>query len=458
MQEELSTITAGSLIITLCLGFLLVGLPRRYALAPMLIAGCYLTLGQVLIVGGLHFYLLRILILFGLVRLVLRKEILSVNLSVIDKLLLAWVVVHSFLYLLFDGTNVNLTERLGAAYNALGIYFLIRALVWDLDDVLHAIKMLGIIIIPLAGLFMVEYMTEKNPFFIFGGVSEFTIIRGDKLRCQGPFRHPILAGTFGATAIPLFVGLWVYSTRDRLLAAGAILAATIIVFLSSSSGPLIAYLASVVGLMCWRVKDNMRAIRWGAVVILLALHAYMKAPVWFLISKLSELVGGTGWYRAALIDAFIRHFDEWWLIGTGYTAHWMPTGIAIDPTKTDIVNQYVAQGVNGGLLGLSLFVWLIVKCFKTTGVAIRTEALDSFPEKFMIWSLGCTLLSHVVSFFSVSYFDQIIIFWYMLLAMIAALVHYSNVEESKGAESPGGGFVGCDKNTDMLSSGMHRIT
>ena len=440
MQEEVSTVTAGSLILTLCLGFLLIGLPRRYALAPMLIAGCYLTLGQALIVGGLHFYLIRILILFGLVRLVVRKEILNVNLTVIDKLIIAWVVVHSFLYLLFDGTNVNLTERLGVAYNALGIYFLIRALVWDMDDVVHAIKMLGIIIIPLAVLFAMEYMTEKNPFSVFGGVPEFTGIRNGKLRCQGPFRHPILAGTFGATAIPLFVGLWVYSTRDRLLAAGAILAATIIVFASSSSGPLMAYLASVVGLLCWRARDNMRAIRWGAVVILLALHAVMKAPVWFLISKLSEITGGTGWYRSALIDAFIHNFDEWWLIGTGYTAHWMATGIAIDPTRADIVNQFVAQGVNGGLLGLSLFIWLIVNCFKTTGVAIRSEALDSFPEKFMIWSLGCTLLSHVVSFFSVTYFDQIIIFWYMLIGMIVALVHdkketphVSDMRESQAA-------------------------
>lgn len=440
MEDAASTVTASSLVLTLCLGLLLIGLPRRYALAPLLIGGCYMTLGQVLIVSGMHFYLIRILIIFGLIRLVFRNEILSVNLNIIDKLLIAGVVVQSFLYILFDGTNVNLVERLGAAYNALGIYFLVRALVRDFDDVVHTVKMLGIIIIPLAVLLAVEYMTGKNPFFVFGGVPEFAGIRDGKIRCQGPFRNPILAGTFGATAVPLFVGLWVYSTRDRFLAVGAILAATIIVFASSSSGPLMAYLASVVGLLCWRARDNMRAIRWGAVVIVVALHAVMKAPVWFLISKLSEITGGTGWYRSALIDAFINNFDEWWLIGTGYTAHWMPTGIAIDPTRADIVNQFVAQGVNGGLLGLSLFIWLIVSCFKTTGVAIRTEALDSFQEKFMIWSLGCTLLSHVVSFFSVTYFDQIIIFWYMLIAMIVALVHdkkenphVSDMRESQAA-------------------------
>ncbi len=40
----------------------------------------------------------------------------------------------------------------------------------------------------------------------------------------------------------------------------------------------------------------------------------------------------------------------------------------------------------------------------------------------MIWSVGCALLGHVTSFFSVTYFDQIIIFWYMVIAMTAALV------------------------------------
>ncbi|TKB74839.1 MAG: hypothetical protein E8D46_04595 [Nitrospira sp.] len=439
MQEAVSTVTAGSLVLTLCLGILLVVLPRRYALVPMLIGGCYMTLGQFLLVGGMHFYLLRILILFGVVRLVVRQEVLNIKLNVFDKLLIAWVVVHSFLYVLFDGSHVSFNERLGAAYNSLGIYFLIRALIWDFDDVVHTVKMFAVIIIPLAVLFAVEYLTGKNPFSVFGGVPEFAMIREGRLRCQGPFQHPILAGTFGATALPLFVGLWVYSTRDRLLAGGAILSATIIVVASSSSGPLLAFVVSVVGLLCWRARANMRAIRWGIVIFVLAAHAFMKAPVWFLIARLSDLTGGGGWYRSALIDAFITHFDEWWLYGTGYTAHWMPTGLSIDPTKTDIVNQFVAEGVNGGLLELSLFIWLIVHCFRTTGEAVRSEVRYSFPEQFMIWSLGCTILSHVVSFLSVSYFDQIVIFWFMIIAMIVALLHGSkeNLPENEVRDTQG---------------------
>jgi hypothetical protein len=422
MQEEMSTITAGSFALVLFLGILLIGLPRRYAMAPLLVAGCYMTLGQVLIVGGLHFYLIRILILFGFVRLLARKELFSIQINTIDRILIAWAMVNTFLYVLFDGTDVHLSERLGFAYNAFGIYFLIRGLVRDLDDVVRTVKILGVMVIPLAGLFLVEYITLRNPFNVFDGVSDLAIIRDGKPRCTGPFRHPILAGTFGATAVPLFVGLWVYDKHNRLLAVGAILAATVIVVTSSSSGPVLAYLASLIGIACWALKSHMRMIRWGIVVALVAAHLLMNAPVWFLMARLSGIMGGTGWYRSELIDAFINHFDEWWLIGTAHTSHWMLTGVAINPNAADIVNHFVAQGINGGLLGLSLFIWLIVYCFKMTGHASHPSAGYSFPELFMIWCLGCTLFSHVVSFMSVSYFDQITIFWYMIIGMIVVLM------------------------------------
>jgi hypothetical protein len=381
-----------------------------------------MTLGQVEVIGGFHFYILRILIAFGLVRLLVKREIFSLKLNAIDKIFIAWIIIRTFLYVLVSGDTETFVERLGALYNAVGIYFLVRALVRSFDDIILNVKMLGITIIPLAVPFLVEYTTGQNPFFIFGGVPEFTQIREGKLRCQGPFAHPILAGTFGATSTPLFVGLWVYSTGNRLIALGAIGVATLILILSSSSGPLIAYFVILIGLVCWMFKARIRTIRWGILILLLALHAVMKAPVWFLISRLGQAIGGGGYYRSALIDAFINHFDEWWLIGTTYTAHWMPSGIAINPKMTDIVNHFITQGVSGGLLCLILFIWLIVKCFKATGKAIWDEARFSSSERFMIWSLGCTMLGHVASFFSVSYFDQLNVFWYFIIGMIAALV------------------------------------
>lgn len=381
-----------------------------------------MTLGQSLVIGSYHFHMIRILIAFGLIRISVRREIVTANLNAIDKVFFAIVSVDSFLFVLLSGETELANERLGAAYNAIGAYALVRAVVRDFDDVVRTVKMLGVLMIPLSVPFVIEYMTGINPFYVFGGVPEFTEIREGKLRCQGPFSHPILAGTFAATAFPLFVGLWGYGRGNRVLAAGAILVATFIVVISSSSGPLLAYVGSIVGFACWFARTRMQYIRWGIAIGLITAHMLMKAPVWFLMSRISDFTGGSGWYRSALIDAFVNHIDEWWLIGTSYTAHWMPTGIAINPRMTDIVNQYVSEGVKGGLLALSLFIWLITKCFQSIGEAIRDEGRFSLFQRFVIWSLGCALFGHVLSFFSVAYFDQLAIFWYMIIGMSACLV------------------------------------
>src|SRR3990172_2748751 len=105
MEQEVGTITAGSLSFALCLGVLLLMLPRRYALLPLMISGCYMTLGQVLLIGPFHFTIFRILIFFGLIRIIVRKEIFSIKLNSIDKVLITLVLVSSFLSILLRGTS-----------------------------------------------------------------------------------------------------------------------------------------------------------------------------------------------------------------------------------------------------------------------------------------------------------------------------------------------------------------
>jgi hypothetical protein len=395
-----------------------------------------MTLGQSLVIGSLNFHLIRILILFGLVRIAIRGELFRIRPTAIDVVVVAWLMVSSFLYVLFDGQYVALTERMGYAYNALGVYVLVRAAINSFDDIVFTVKLCAVVVLPLAVFFTIEHVTGRNPFAVLGGVSSFSEIRDGKVRCQGPFKHPILAGTFGATIMPLFVGLWMYGKGNRLLAAAAIAAATTIVYTSASSGPLSAFAVAIAGLMCWTLRNYMRFVRWGIVMSLVALDIVMKAPIWFLIDRLSSLIGGDGWYRSALIDAAVGHFDEWWLIGTGYTVHWMPTGIRGDANSTDLVNEFVAQGVHGGLLSLLLFIWLIVMCFKATGRSVHNAATQSDNRGFLIWAIGCGLLGHVASFFSVSYFDQIIIFWYLTIGMSAALVHEKWVTQAVQSPVP----------------------
>jgi hypothetical protein len=161
-------------------------------------------------------------------------------------------------------------------------------------------------------------------------------------------------------------------------------------------------------------------MRWGLVFAVVGLHIAMNAPVYYLIARFGNMFGGHGWHRAMLIEQAIAHFHEWWLIGTKNTAYWMPFSILPnEPNMVDITNQFILEGINGGIVNLSLFVIIIIAGFKQIGRALRKgEGESTLHFQFFVWAIGVSLFIHVVNFISVSYFDQMFIIWYLLMAMI----------------------------------------
>jgi O-antigen ligase len=162
----------------------------------------------------------------------------------------------------------------------------------------------------------------------------------------------------------------------------------------------------------------------------------MKSPVYSLIGRVSNITGGTGWHRVYLIDSAIRYFGDWWMIGTKKTAHWIPYVLPIDPDNVDITNQYILVGVQGGVISIILFLYIMVKCFGAIGSSTKYyENKSSWMAKF-VWSLGVSLFTYVVSFISVSMFDFIEIYFYMLVSFISiACVHEVNNDTEIVSES-----------------------
>lgn len=406
---------------TLFMGLLLVLLPRRFALVPVIMLACYMTMGQRIVIATLDFTMLRILVVFGWFRLIVRQEIKSVRLNTIDKVILLWILSSIIIYTLLWQTPDAFINRLGFGYDAVGMYFLFRFLLRDLDETKRVAKMFALLLAPVAMLMLIENATGRNAFAIFGGVPEMTAVRGGLLRCQGPFGHPILAGVFGATTLPLFVGVWWQGKRNRFAGAVGFVASTIIMVTSMSSTPVMVYLAGILGLAMWPLRNQMRAVRWGLVLMIIALDLVMKAPVWFLIARVKVFSGSTGYHRAFLIDRAIANLNQWWLLGTRSNEEW---GFQL----FDVTNHYVRVGVNGGLLTLSLFIAIIVLCFGAVGQAMKSLKRESRRDQLFLWAMGAALFAHVVAFFGVSYWDQIIVIWYLLLAMISragqlALLH-----------------------------------
>jgi hypothetical protein len=394
---------------TLVVAVLIFILPRTKALVPFLALVCFMTLGERLVIGGLNFTMFRVVLLFGIARIALRGG-LPRKFNLVDKLVLAWVAVRTMNYTLVFGSSAALINRLGYALDILGAYFLFRALVREPEDVYRAVRWLGIFFVPLAGLMTVEKLTGQNPFAVFGGVPLISEIRNGTIRCQGPFSHSILAGTFAATAVPLFWGLWSYRRSARPVAFAGVAAATLIVVLCGSSGPVLAYAGAVLGLACWSIRRSMKLARWGAVLALIGLQFVMNSPIWFVLARLTVFSGSTGWFRGFLMDMAFNHLNEWWLYGSSAAPTWHPFLI-------DVTNQYLAEGFDGGLPALGLFIAILAYSFGFVGRFSRVSEATK-GERLLVWSAGAALGAHALSFLSVSYFDQTLTLY--LLTVVAA--------------------------------------
>lgn len=411
--DNAQVVTAPGLLFSLSMAGLLVVLPRRYAMLPILALVCYMTMGERVVIGGVNFTMVRILLLFGWLRLLARGESGQLRWHTVDKVIIAWAIFRTINYTLVWGTTAALINRLGYAYDIVGAYFLFRFLIRDEQDIYRAIRYLAIFVVPVAILIVIEKATARNVFALLGGVPLIPELRDGVVRCQGPFAHSILAGTFGATTVPLFIGMWMFQRSGRMLAVAGLLASTTIVLMGGSSGPVLAYGAGVAGICAWIIRTRLHLVRWGLCVVLLVLHVFMNSPVWFIIARASVFSGSTGWYRGYLIDMSVRHLDEWWLIGTSRAHQW-------HYYLADVTNQYLVEGLSGGLITMSLFIALIALSFRSIGLCVRQP--ERQPEsRYFVWTMGAALLSHSISFISVSYFDQNAIVFYFLLASITTL-------------------------------------
>jgi len=245
-------------------------------------------------------------------------------------------------------------------------------------------------------------------------VPAITPIRDGRLRCFGAFDNPIVAGCFFAATVPLMVSAWWWrGNQGKIPALVGLFFSLCIVYACASSTPVAAIGAVMIGGFCFQIRWWMKELRQAVVAMLFALQMVMTAPIWHLLADIDLVGGSTGWHRYHLVDQAIRRVYEWGLIGIKSTAHW---GIQL----FDVTNQYVLEGVYGGLGALFFFVLIIVTGFRGVGMLWRSARNDK-EKVAMAWALGVGLYAHCMCFIAVSYFGQIIVAWYMMPAMIASM-------------------------------------
>lgn len=365
---------------------------RERAWLPMLLMACFVPTSQRIVIATLDFNFIRVMLVAAVLRIVARREYADWKLTSLDKLVIAWVLASAVMSMIRIGTFAAVIQKSGTAYDALGIYMVGR--VWlSRGGALRALSRAIALIATVAAIgFLREHLTGRNIFSVFGGVSEFTTIRDGRLRCQGPFAHPILAGTFWVGLLPLTAVL----LRDpgrRLQGAIGFLSIATITVLSSSSTPLLGLVATAAFGCLWLIRTHANFLRWSALAMLILLHMVMNGPVWSLIARVGVVGGSTGYHRYQLVNAFINNWTEWFVFGTSSTAHW---GWFL----FDLANQFVREGVEGGFLTLALFIMILVTAFSSVGK--RTSKRASRIEAASMWAVGTAIAAHCVMFIGIS--------------------------------------------------------
>lgn len=421
-----TTIHPLGLAMTLVCGVAVLTLPRRYAVWPFIVLACFVAPAQRLVVGGLDFSLMRLMVLFGFARIFLQHEFRGMRWLTMDYAIIAFAGVRSLMYTIQQGTFSALIYQAGFSFDAVGLYFVFRVLIRQWEDIVRAVVGFVVMSVPVLVAFIIENRTGRNAFAMFGGVPEITLMREGRLRCQGAFAHPIIAGCFWASLLPMVAALW-WQRGTRLMAVLGCVTILAIVVLTSSSTPVMGVMFAALGGVMFFVRWWMRYICLGVFMLGVAMHMSMQAPIWHLISRITIAQGNTGWHRFMLIDQAVKRFGEWGMFGTPSTAHWFFGG-------QDVTNQYLLEGVRGGFLTLVLFITIIVMSFRLVGGTWRLRSGDR-ATLVMAWALGVSIFVHCTNFIGVSYFGQGTMIWFLALAMVGSAAEVSRRQAAAGASA-----------------------
>jgi hypothetical protein len=409
--------------------------PRDKVITPFLL-GCFtIPIQQVVVLGGLHFTVLRILIIAGLIRRAIsggtsRAGKFPGGLNGVDRMVLLWAVSLETIVSLQWMEMQAFIHNLGDFLDIFGGFLVVRYFIPDGEAVRRTIKTLAVICIIQGVCMLNEQISHVNVFGYVGGLGPWLTLRDGKIRSEGVLGC-ISAGAFSAALIPLFLWLWT-ERRNRMLAYAGLAGATTMVFTSNSSTSLLALAATVLAILLWPLRKHTTLIRRGFALMLVGLHLVMHGPVWALIGRVDLTGSSSGYHRQILVDNCIRHFSDWWLLGYKHYDLW-----GFD--MFDLCNQFVVQAVIGGLLSLVAYIAIFSRSFGAIGTARQKVEGDRGREWFL-WCLGSTLFSIVVAHFGINYPAMMEIGLFTLWSLISVTTFEARQATARSVESPGQEF------------------
>lgn len=379
-------------------------------LLPMLvmIAG-----GQRLVVGGVDLGILRLLGLFAVIRFGIRQEFNQIAWRPLDLIACAMAVLPLFCSVL-RGETATLMMHAGMGFDLLAMYLVGRVCLENEVAWTRMVVVMAVLSVPISLAFANEKLTARNVFSVFGGVPEITRVRFGKLRAQGAFAHPIMAGAWVATFFPLYVGV-LRSSRTvirRIVALVGILCGLVMVLSVDSATAVAGLIMAGALVLAFRVSWIFRYWK-SAVVLAVLLHFVTKSGLHgLLFTRISLVSGSTGYHRYRLYDAALARIPEWFFFGTHGTDHW---GWHL----FDVTSEYVISAVRGGICGLVCIIVLQLRPIYEVG---RARLRMSRRGSILGYHIAAAVALQAFMMLSVSYFGQAI---FLLAALPGGAISFA---------------------------------
>ena len=385
------------------------GIPRKYFILPFIMAATMVPMNQRIDIVGLDFTVLRMVVLTGVIRIVSKNEIRNIQWNSFDKLIFAWNIIATIVYVVQWSDMPATIRKFGVLYDSIGMYWLFRQSIKKWDNINVIITSFAVFAIISSPLLLYEKMSHNSIYEIFGPVAA-SFHRG-RFRCSGPFPHYIILGCFWASILPLIYSM-VKTNKNKVFFGVASSSALICIYTSASSTPIMTVLFSILLWFFYKKRFYGKKIFLYCCIALVALHLFMNMPIWHLISRVNVFGGSTGWHRYYIFDQFVIHLKDWFLLGCKNPRTWSSYhGMG------DITNQFMLEGIRGGFISLLLFIIIMYKSVKISGAG--SIIFSNHYTHWICWSICVSLMGHIVTFWGVSYFgEQMVMLLYLTFAMV----------------------------------------
>jgi hypothetical protein len=414
-------------------------LPPHYAFAAYIASLLWYPSYLVVSIGTIDISVGRIVVSVLLLRCLCDSRILSrFSSSWLDAFVAFSMVVYVVTFCITHPFSSAIENRAGFLMDTCFAYMVSRLIVTDRAKLLSIIKLVSIVLVPLAILGVIESFTNWQPFnplfrFCpwFGEIRPVPQERWGLTRALGPFSHPITFGCSFAIFLPLI--FYLRHERNNWHVLAYIFSGTALIgaLTSMSSGP---WVMAIVAVFCLALEKRKLWVK-PLIILFFFLCIFTEVvsnrPFYHVIASYANLLGGAGWHRAHLIDIAIERFDEWWLIGYGgKDPGWGPN---LGMVHTDLTNEFILAGVRYGILGIIALCGSLILAFH--GLIFAHKGIEDQRLKSLYWSLGTILFSVAVTWMSVSFFDQLGTLFYCVLGLTGSSFHFVRYDKVSTSSS-----------------------